>query len=72
MAVRRFGSNILLLLAVIAWTACSSDLIREDVLPDKGCTLIVDATKGNATLDTRGLKTPENNAINAIWSKGDQ
>ena len=72
MAVRRFGSNILLLLAVIAWTACSSDLIREDFLPDKGCTLIVDATKGNATLDTRGLNPPENNAINAVWREGDQ
>ena len=72
MAVRRFGIKILLPLAVIAWTACSSDLIREDILPDKGCTLTVDATKSNATPDTRGLKPSENNAINAIWSEGDQ
>ena len=72
MAVRRFGIKILLPLAVIAWTACSSDLIREDILPDKGCTLIIDATKSNATPDTRGLKPSENNAINAIWSEGDQ
>ena len=72
MAVRRFGIKILLPLAVIAWTACSSDLIREDILPDKGCTLIVDATKSNATPDTRGLNPPVNNAINAIWSEGDQ
>lgn len=72
MAVRRFGIKILLPLAVIAWTACSSDLIREDILPDKGCTLTVDATKSNATPDTRGLNPPVNNAINAIWSEGDQ
>ena len=70
--VRKSGSNLLLLLAAIAWTACSSDLIREDFLPDKGCTLIVDATKSNATPDTRGLNPPVNNAINAIWSEGDQ
>lgn len=70
MAVRRFGSNILLLLVVIAWTACSSDLVREEILSDKGCTLTVEATKGQ-TADTRALN-PDGNKIVTTWTMDDQ
>lgn len=69
-AVRKLGNKILLLIAVIAWTACSSDLVREDTLSDKGCTLIVDAFKSQAT-DTRALN-PDGNKIVATWTMDDQ
>lgn len=69
-AVRKLGNKILLLIAVIAWTACSSDLVREDTLSDKGCTLIVDAFKSQAT-DTRALN-PDGNKIIATWTMDDQ
>ncbi len=68
-AVRKLGNKILRLIAVIAWTACSSDLVREDTLSDKGCTLIVDAFKSQAT-DTRALN-PDGNKIVATWSMDD-
>lgn len=69
--VRRLGSNLLLLIATIAWTACSNDLVREEALPDKGYTLTVEATKGKTT-GTRGLNPPENNQIAAVWSENDR
>jgi hypothetical protein len=66
--VRRLGNKILYLTAAIAWTACSNDLVREDTLPDKGCILTIEATKGGT--DTRGLN-PDGNTINTFWSEGD-
>ena len=66
--VRRLGNKILFLTAAIAWTACSNDLVREDTLPDKGCILTIEATKGGT--DTRGLN-PDGNTINTFWSEGD-
>ena len=68
--VRRLGNKILFLTAAIAWTACSNDLVREDTLSDKGCTLIVDAFKSQAT-DTRALN-PDGNKIVATWTMDDQ
>lgn len=68
--VKRLGNKLLLLIAAIAWTACSNDLVREETLPDKGYTLIVEATKGQTT-GTRGLNPPENNQITAVWSEND-
>lgn len=69
--VKRLGNKLLLLIAAIAWTACSNDLVREETLPDKGYTLIVEATKGQTT-GTRGLNPPENNQIAAVWSENDR
>lgn len=66
--MKKFGSKAPLLIAAIAWTACNNDLVREEPLPDKGCILTVEATKGGT--DTRGLN-PDGNTINAIWSEGD-
>ena len=67
---RRFGSKTLLLTAAIVWTACSSDLVREEILSDKGCTLTVEATKGQ-TADTRALN-PDGNKIVTTWTMDDQ
>ena len=67
---RRSGSKILLLLAVFVWSACSNDLIREDTLSDKGCTLTVNATKSQAT-DTRALN-PDGTNIAVTWSMDDR
>ena len=67
MKVRKFGIKLLLLAAAIAPTACNSDLVRENELPDKGCILTVDATKGQAVA-TRGLTSD----LKAIWSEGDR
>lgn len=61
------NGKILMIAAAIVWTGCSSDLVREENLSDKGCTLTIEATKGETAL-TRGLT----NDLKAIWSDGDQ
>ncbi|MCR5240345.1 MAG: hypothetical protein K6E15_09345 [Prevotella sp.] len=71
--MKRFGNNILWLTAAIACTACSSDLVREDIFPDKGSTLTVHAIKSQATADTRGLNPPDgSNNITAVWGESDR
>lgn len=67
-----WSGKTLLLAAAVACAACRNDLVREDILPDKVCTLIVDATKGQ-TAGTRGLIPPdETSDIASIWSEGDR
>lgn len=54
-------------------TACSNDLVRGDILPDKDCVLSIEAHKGKAAANTRGLRQlDEASDIEAIWSEGDQ
>ena len=65
---RKFGIKAILLTTAISWSACS-DLVREDILSDKGYTLSIDATKGQ-TSDTRALN-PDGNKIVATWSMDD-
>ena len=67
---KRFGSKLLLLASAIVWSACSNDLVREDILLDKGCTLTINATKSLAT-DTRAL-SPDGNKIAVSWSMDDR
>ena len=68
--VRKSGSKILLLAAAITWSACSNDLTREELLPGKGCTLTVNATKGQ-TAGTRALN-PDGNNIAVTWTMDDR
>ena len=66
-----FGKT-LLAAAVFSLMACSSDLVREEILPDNGRILSIEAYKGKAAADTRGLnQSSETSNINAIWSEGD-
>lgn len=67
--VRKLGNKILFLTAAIVWSACS-DLVREDILSDKGCTLTVNAIK-NETTNTRVLN-PDGNKIIATWNESDR
>ena len=67
---KRFGSKLLLLASAIVWSACNNDLVREDILLDKGCTLTINATKSLAT-DTRAL-SPDGNKIAVSWSMDDR
>lgn len=68
--VRKLGNKILLLTAAIVWSACSSDLVREEILSDKGCTLTVNAIK-HETANTRALN-PDGNKIFTIWNESDR
>ena len=69
--VQKSGKAVLTA-ALIVLTACSNDLVREEILSDKGCFLTLNAQKGGTTTDTRGLNLPsETSDINAIWSEGD-
>lgn len=69
--VQKIGKAVLTA-AIFVLTACSSDLVREDILPDKGCYLILNAQKGCTATVTRGLNLPsETSDIEAIWSEGD-
>lgn len=68
--VRKSGNKILLLAAAITWSACSNDLTREELLPGKGCTLTVNATKGQ-TAGTRALN-PDGNNIAVTWTMDDR
>lgn len=59
--------------AILVLTACSNDLVREHSLPNNGCVLTLEAHKGRAGADTRGLKqADETSSIEAIWSEGDR
>lgn len=59
--------------AILVLTACGNDLVREHSLPNNGCVLTLEAHKGRAGADTRGLKqTDETSSIEAIWSEGDR
>ena len=66
---RRSGSRLLLAVAALVWSACSNDLIREDI-PDQGCTLTISATKSQDS-GTRAL-APDGNRIAVTWSKDDR
>ena len=59
--------------AILILAACSNDLVREESLPDKSYLLSIDAYKGCAVANTRGLRqTNETSNIEAIWSEGDR
>ena len=67
------NGKALLTAAILVLTACSNDLVREHSLPSNGCVLTLEAHKGRAGADTRGLKqADETSSIEAVWSEGDR